>query len=390
LGGTALTRGLRFVSGGVLFLGSMFAARPAFPVPPQQASLTEDQTQPRGVVPQSRQETTQDYNKRIEELLRQADTQAEQSANQDYRLGPDDLLEVSVFEAPELNRSVRVSAEGEILLPLLGSVLAVGKTPSGLASLLEELLRRSYMKDPHVGIFIKEMQSHPVSVFGAVARPGVYQIRGAKTLVEILSMAQGLAPDAGDKVIVERQGSEVMSPNATSGAQAPATRQVRGAGVGSEPSEDTAEPRKRAAEVHLKDLMDSADPLQNVLVFPGDVVKVTRADVVYVVGEVRKPGGFQLHTNENISVLQALALAEGLTRTSAANRSRVIRMNRATGDRTEVAIDIRRILAGKAPDQLLQPRDIIFVPNSAGKAALYRGVESALGIGSGLLIYRTP
>src|SRR5262249_30743294 len=134
---------------------------------------------------------------------------------------------------------------------------------------------------------------------------------------------------------------------------------------------------EKAVEIHLKELMDSGDQHYNVSVNPGDVVKVARADVVYVVGEVHKPGGFQLNTNENISVLQALALAEGLTRTSAASRSRVIRTDRVTGNRTEIAIDIRRILAGKTPDQLLQPRDIVFVPNSAGKAAFYRGMESA-------------
>lgn len=388
-----MNRGLCFRFGGPLILGSLFLAIPALASPLGQVGGTPNRCETtQGVSQQLRRETTQDYNKRLEELSRQTDAQTGRGANQDYRVGPDDLLEISVFEAPDLNRTVRVSGGGEILLPLLGNVRAVGLTQSGLASVLEELLRRSYMKDPHVGVSLKEMQSHPVSVFGAVAKPGVYQIRGAKTLVEVLSMAQGLAPDAGDKVIVERQGSEqaAQTPSAAAGAQDGAASNARDQTSGTQVSAGANPPGDSAVEIHLKELMDSGDPRQNVLVYPGDVVKVSRADVVYVVGEVRKPGGFQLNTNENISVLQALALAEGLTRTSAANRSRVIRTDRATGNRTEVAIDIQRILAGKAPDQLLQPRDIVFVPNSAGKTALYRGVESALGIGSGLLIYRTP
>jgi polysaccharide export outer membrane protein len=346
-----------------------------------------------GSLAQPRVETTQDYNQRLQELLRAADGRTGNIADQDYRVGPDDLLDVSVLEAPDLNRTVRVSAEGDISLPLLGSVRAMGLTPSGLAGVLEELLRRTYMKDPHVGVFLKEMQSHPVSILGAVAKPGVYQIRGAKTLVEMLSMAQGLAPDAGDKVIVERQGSELVAQTHNAGDPLPtpaagsATDQIS---PNTQIPDGTSMTPDRGIEIQLKQLMNSRDPGQNVLVYPGDVVKVARADVVYVVGEVRKPGGFQLNTNENISVLQALALAEGLTRTSAATRSRVIRTDQATGNRTEIPIDIRRILAGKVHDPMLQARDIVFVPNSTGKIALYRGVESALGIGSSLLIYRAP
>lgn len=341
-----------------------------------------------------RGETTQDYNRRLEQLLRAANGMPENPAAQDYRLGADDLLEISVFEAPDLNRTVRIAAGGEISLPLLGDVRAAGLTPSGLERVLEELLRRSYMKEPHVGVFLREMQSHPVSVFGAVGRPGVYQIRGAKTLIEVLSMAQGLANDAGDTVIVMRPDPPTASnvpvleanapPSVESDPRAAAPAGTRAQSEGEDAAETTA------IEVNLKDLLDSGSPRHNTLVHPGDVVKVTRAGIVYVVGEVRKPGGFLLSTNENISVLQALALAGGLTRTSAAQRVQIIRVDKATGARTEVPINLRRILAGKAPDPSLRAKDIVFVPNSSGRAALYRGAEAALGVGSSLLIYRTP
>src|ERR1700683_1697054 len=164
-----------------------------------------------------REVTTDDYNQRLGQLKQILPGPAANSAAEDYRIGPQDLLEISVFEAPELNSAVRVSASGEISLPLVGAVQASNLTPKALEFVLQELLRRSYMKDPHVSVFMKEMQSHPVSVFGAVKKPGVFQIDGPKSLVEILSMAEGLAEDAGDTVIVMRGA-------AMSGGQEPAPK----------------------------------------------------------------------------------------------------------------------------------------------------------------------
>jgi polysaccharide export outer membrane protein len=265
---------------------------------------------------------------------------------------------------------VRVSGDGEISLPLLGAVRAAGLTSRQLEAVLEELLRRSYMQDPHVSVFVEQIKSHPVSVFGAVEKPGVYQIRGPKTLVEVLSMAQGLANDAGDTVIVIRSGDQTAS---TSSAAATA------GGARSGP---------RTIRIPLEGLLDSGNSRDNVPVYPGDVVKVTRAGVVYVVGEVRRPGGFTLKTNENISVLQALALAEGLTRTSAARHALIIRTARISGKREEIPIDLDKILKGRAPDPQLRARDIVFVPNSAGRMAFYRGAEAALSIAGSLIVYR--
>jgi len=123
------------------------------------------------------------------------------------------------------------------------------------------------------------------------------------------------------------------------------------------------------------------------LVHPGDIVKVTRAGVVYVIGEVRKPGGFALKSNERISVLQALALSEGLTRTASKAGARIIRTDQQTGERKETSIDLGKILAGKAPDPVLEPKDIVFVPNSAAKTTFGRGVEAAAQTLTGLLIF---
>jgi polysaccharide export outer membrane protein len=317
-------------------------------------------------------ESSRDYNRRLQQLLPGAGNDR-RASTLDYRIGPEDLLQISVFEAPALNRTVRVSADGDISLPLLGAMQAAGLTSRQLEAVLEELLRRSYMKDPHVGVFVEQIKSHPISVFGAVERPGVYQIRGVKTLVEVLSMAQGLADDAGDTVIVE------------SGGGAPS--RIGGDSAGPKNGRP-ASAAARTIRIPLEGLLDSGNPRDNVLVYPGDVVKVTRAGIVYVVGEVKKPGGFTLKTNENISVLQALALAEGLTRTSAAKHALVIRTDKSSGKREEIPIDLDKILKGRAPDPLLQARDIVFVPNSTGRAAFYRGAEAALSIVGGVIVYR--
>jgi polysaccharide export outer membrane protein len=141
-------------------------------------------------------------------------------------------------------------------------------------------------------------------------------------------------------------------------------------------------------QIDLRDLLSSGDPRFNVPIYPGDVVKVTRAGIVYVVGEVGKPGGYLLKTNESVSILQAIALAGGLTHTSAGGRARIIRTEGTTGERREIPVNVSRILQGKDSDQILQAKDIVFIPNSAGKAALYRSTEGIAGIVGSALIYR--
>jgi polysaccharide export outer membrane protein len=311
----------------------------------------------------------------------------------EYTIGPEDVLDINVFEAPEMNRELRVSASGEISLPLLGAVPAAGLTPRKLETTLEDLLRQKYMKDPHVGVFVKDMQSHPVSVMGAVRKPGIFQIRGNKTLLEVLSLSEGLAEDAGEDVIILRgagQNSGAASVFAKPGdAPEPPTAMQepsRPGSAGAATDKTDAIPQS-VLQVNLKDLLDSTDPRHNPTVYPGDIVKVSRAGIVYVVGAVRRPGGFAMKTNEKISVLQALALSEGLTRTAGKSSARIIRTNEQSGARTETPIDLGKILSGKSSDPMLGPRDIVFVPDSAAKAAFSRGAEAATQTLAGLLIF---
>lgn len=318
-------------------------------------------------------QTSQEWNRRLMELL-DSNSAAPASSPQDYRIGFDDVLDVSVFEAQELNREVRVSSAGEISLPLLDSVHVAGLTPRELEIVLQELLRRKYMKDPHVSVFVREMQSHPVSILGAVRRPGVFQVRGSKTLLEILSLAEGLADDAGETVIIMR-GAGLYNSGESGSEEAVAPTSANDSQTGD------------VVQVNLKNLLDSSDVRQNPMVNPGDIVKVLRAGIVYVVGEVQRPGGFTMKSNEKMSVLQVIALSGGLTRTASKSGARIIRTDEQSGDRAQTPIDLSKILSGKAPDPMLEPKDIVFVPNSASKTTFSRGLEAAAQTLTGLLIF---
>ena len=374
-----------FTIQGILGLAFVLTANPGLA---QTATNRGSQTSPQV-------QTSAEMNQRLQmarEKLAGSTTEPQASES---RIGPDDLLNITIFEAPEMNCAVRVSASGEISLQLLGAVHASGLTPRELESVLQGLLRRSYMKDPHVGVFIQELQSHPVSVVGAVKMPGVFQIRGTKTVIEILSMAQGLADDAGDTVLIMHGAGYSQSgrfngsdpdPTPDEIAPVPPYREVF-------PKIDYSQSKARGKngeieQINLKKLLESADSTLNVPVRPGDIVKVRRAGIVYVVGEVQKPGGFVLQNNENISVLQAIALAEGTTHTSAISRARIIRTDPATGKRTEIPMNLGRIFSGKAPDALLQAKDVVFVPNSAAKSVLFRSSEAALQTAAGIAIYK--
>ena len=276
-------------------------------------------------------------------------------------------------------------------MPLLGGIQSAGLTAKDLEGVLEGRLR-AYMKDPHVSVFVSTIESHPVSVVGAVKKPGVFQIRGPKTVLEMLSLAEGLDDDAGDEVLVMRgaglrftadvtkAGSESSGPPASSVDDASRPRQgPTGANDGSN--------RAGTIRVNLKDLLESGDSQFNVPVYPGDIVKVKRAGTVYVVGDVKKPGGFVIKNGSGMTVLKAIALAEGLTTTSAKSRTKIVRTDEKTGERLEIPIDLGKIFAGKIPDPPLKPADIVFVPDSSAKVVFYRGTEAAIATATGFIIF---
>lgn len=317
----------------------------------------------------AKMETTDDWNRRLQELVHSAVTNAKNAPSPgDYRIGPNDELAINVLEAPDLSVAVRVGADGDISIPLLGTIRASGMTSRELALVLEALLRRTYMKDPQVTVTVIEMQSHSVSVLGAVKNPGVFQIRGTKTLLEMLSLAGGLAPEAGDAALVMRGASAEFVRD-----KAPQIQRVIAtdphAPAGGQPVHSSSEKAgdEGAIEISLKRLLDTGDPQYNIPIYPGDIIKVKSAGIVYVVGDVRRPGGFPVKDNEHITVLQAIALGEGLAPDAAKSKAAIIRVAE-NGQQIELPIHLGKILSGKSPDLPLRPKDVLFIPRNGAKS----------------------
>jgi polysaccharide export outer membrane protein len=142
--------------------------------------------------------------------------------------------------------------------------------------------------------------------------------------------------------------------------------------------------------VNLKQIMDAEDPQGNILIFPHDVITVPKAEMVYVIGDVKRSGGFALGQDESISVLQALSLAEGLNGTADTRHARILRLDTNTSQRVETYVDVKKILSGKSGDVRLLGDDILFIPGSIGKKTTLRAIEAAVQTGSGLVIWRAP
>lgn len=284
-------------------------------------------------------------------LVANASGQAGDSVQEegDYGVGPDDLLTIAVVQAPELNVTVRVARNGEITVPLLGPLRTTGLTIRQLEGHIADLLRAKYIRQPDVSVQLTELHSRPVAVMGAVQQPGVFQIRGRQSLLQVLSLAGGLAPHAGDTIIIVRDEN-------TSGPTDPLR---------------TARP---IIQVPLADLMEARGAALDVTIYPGDVVKVQSAALVYVVGAVKKPGSFAVRGSRGVTVLRAVALAEGLGPT-AKHDVRILRST-ASGDRTELAVDLDAIFKGKKQDMVLQAEDVLFVPTSGGRVIALATVDA--------------
>jgi len=254
----------------------------------------------------------------------------------EYRIGIDDVLSVTVVQAPELTSSVRVAEAGDISLPLIGLVRAAALTTRELEAAIKQRLREGFIREPDVSVVVTEVRSHGVSVVGAVQRPGILQIRGTTTLLEVLSMAGGLSGNAGDAVLVVRAAESVAG-------------------------------QPRTIDIKLKSLMQ-ADPGANILMQPGDVVNVQAASLIYVMGSVNKPGAFVMPGNERLTVLRALAYGEGATAVAAMRDAVVLRVG-GDGEREEIPVDLEGIVKGRVADVELQAQDVLFVPQSGAKAA---------------------
>ena len=286
----------------------------------------------------------------------------------DYVLGPGDEINVYVSDVAELatSRTFRIDPDGQIDVPLAGRVQASGRTVSETKAEIVAKLKQ-YVYEPQVSVDVQAFRSQPVSVIGAVNEPGVHQLEGQKSLLEVISMAKGLRSDASDTVHITRK--------ATSGPIPIASAHLDTSG------------EFYVADVDLKSLVDGRNPKENIQVKANDVVSVRTADLVYVIGAVNRPGGFVLNERKSMSVLQALSLAGGLSKEAAAQRSRILRAN-GTNKPTEVPLNVKNILNGKSGDLGLNGSDILFVPDSTSKTVVGKVAEAALQAATGAAIYR--
>ena len=318
---------------------------------------------------QPKQETSQQVNDKIKELSGFAKVQ-----QKDTPIGSGDLLHIDVFDVPELSRDVRVSDVGDITYPLIpNKIQAAGLTTFQLEDRMAQLLiQNGLVSHPQVSVFIKDQQSQPISVVGAVQKPMVFQVLRPTTLLEILTAAGGITDNAGNVVIVTR------SPHPATGKPGDAEAGVPG-------------PDAQTITIRLQDLLESGNPVFNIQVYGGDVVSVPVGGIVYVVGSgVTQPGGYILQNHgEQITVLKAVALAHGMTVFAKPDRAVIMRTNPVTNQKDMIPVRIKDIENQKTQDVALNSNDILYIPDSLGLKILAKGAESALQVGSGVAIYHS-
>jgi polysaccharide export outer membrane protein len=279
------------------------------------------------------------------------------------RIGANDLIAVSVYDAPEFTRTIRVGGDGTIRLPMVKQrIQAEGLLPAELEAEIAGVLEAAeILVDPIVTVTIVEYQSRPVSVVGAVKRPLTFQADSPVSLLEALARAEGLRPDAGPEILVSR----------------------------TQPGPD-GQPVSLVRRIPVKELIDGADPEWNIRLTGGEEVRVPEAGKVFVVGNVKRPGAFPVDETEGTSVLKVLALSEGLA-PFAHKSAYIYRKEAATGSKNEIEIPLKEILDRKAADVPLLANDILYVPDHRGRRLRATAIERIIGFGSattsGVLIW---
>ena len=267
--------------------------------------------------------------------------------NSNVKLGIGDLIEVVVFGVPDLSTKTRISGSGDVYLPLIDYVHLADLTTDEAQELIQKRLEDGgFVRGPHVSIFVDESASQSITLMGEVNHPGTYPSTGERRLFDIISAAGGLTDKAGRSVTIEHRGSD------------------------------------QKVQLQLSSNL-AEDDKNNVDVLAGDTIISSRAGIVYVVGDVTRPSGFMIEDN-NLSVLKALALAGGSTRTAALSKTKILRQT--PNGIQEVPVNLKKILYAKAPDIALVKGDVLFIPGSSAKAAAYRSGEAAMSLSTALAV----
>jgi polysaccharide export outer membrane protein len=259
--------------------------------------------------------------------LAQQETQALQV--NDYRIGPKDLLEITVFGLPELSQTVRVSEDGSITLSILGRIKVSGFTAQELERELALILDKQYTKEARVTVFIREYQK--VSVIGAVGRPGQYELVGPTSLLQVIAQAGGLTAQAMNELFVYRLGKD--------------GKQTRIA-------------------IMVEELMINGNQDLNIELQPKDVVSVPidQTQNVFVYGEVNSPGAIAYLASKKITLVQAIAQAGGTTEWAKKSRVMIKRKDKKTGKEWKIRVNLKRVINGRVADIVLEEGDVIIVP----------------------------
>jgi polysaccharide export outer membrane protein len=284
-------------------------------------------------------------------------------ATADYRLGPGDQITIHVVDLNEIpSTPYRVDGSGFLHVPVIGRLWAQGLTAGDVAAEVRDRLTKELV-NPDVTVSIVEFRSQPVSVLGAVANPGVHQLEGRKTLLEMIVLAGGIRPDAGNLIHI--------------------TRNLRYGRLSLPDAKDDPTHQYSVASVRIKSLMNGSEPRDNVAIQPYDVISVPRGELIYVLGAVAHAGGYMVNESEALTALQIMSLAGGLDKMAAPRQARILRPLPESTSRTEIPVDLRKVLDGKSADVALKPNDVLIVPTSGKRAATLRSIEAAIGIGTG-------
>lgn len=250
----------------------------------------------------------------------------------DYKIGAKDLLEISVFGLEEMNKTVRVSEDGKITFPLLGEVEVEGLTKTELEKKLSQLLEEKYLQSPQVTVFIKEYQSKRISVLGAVGKPGPYELLGRQTLLQLISEAGGLTEDAGDDIIVIRQFQD-------------------GTNI--------------SLKISIDDLFLKGDARLNIPLEPNDIVNIPaeKTVLIYVFGQVRKPGALEVKKSNIPTLLQVIAQAGGFSERASKGGVLIKRISK-DGKEKQIKVNVKDIIKGKKKDIQLLENDVVYVPET--------------------------
>jgi polysaccharide export outer membrane protein len=290
-----------------------------------------------------------------------------------YQIGVGDVLDIHVNDEDDISGRYQVDQSGKVKISLLPEAIpAAGSTTFEFAGRMsDELKKQQILREPAVTVLILREMTQNVSVMGAVMRPGVYPLERPTGVMDVISAAGGLAPNAGNTVTITHH----MEANGASGANT--------SGIANTPP---------LTSINLTSLLSGQDQSSSLILHAGDVISVNTAPVVFVVGSVGKPGAFAVQDRRTqMTVLQAVAMAEGPTPTASLGRTIIIRQSQSDSERVEIPIDLKKVMRGKEKDQVLEANDILFVPQSGLKAGARRlgdiGAQAAVSVASYAVIF---